>query len=94
MDCLEKRGYTSKTLLDNSVTVEGLIKTFTDLKDPGVVIFYTHGASSGSLCTGEQLTETDNPQEARQKFEEVKERLCCAGHIQKVPLFYSRLLHG
>jgi len=81
---LEKRGYTSQTLLDTRVTVEGLIKTFTDLKDPGIVIFYTHGTSSGSLCTGEQLTETDNPQEARQKFEDVMERLRRAGHRRLV----------
>jgi hypothetical protein len=81
---LEKRGYTSQTLLDNRVTVERLIESFTDLKDPGIVIFYTHGTSSGSLCTGEQLTETDDPHEARQKFEEVKERLRRAGHRRLV----------
>jgi hypothetical protein len=77
---LEKRGYRSQTLWDDSVTVERLIKIFTDLKDPGIVVFYSHGASSGSLCTGEKLTETDDPQEARKKLEEVKERLRRAGH--------------
>ncbi len=81
---LTNRGYSSKELLDDSVTVEELIETFTDLKDPGIVIFYTHGTSSGSLCTGEQLTETDDPQEASQKFEEFKERLRRAGHRRLV----------
>ncbi len=81
---LEKRGYRSQTLWDDSVTIERLIKIFTDLKDPGIVVYYSHGASSGSLCTGEKLTETDDPQEAREKLEEVKERLRRAGHRRLV----------
>lgn len=84
MNRLESRGYSSQTFLDESVTVERLIKIFTDLNDPGIVIFYSHGTSSGSLCTGEQLTETDEPREAQEKFEEVKERLRRAGHRRLV----------
>jgi hypothetical protein len=84
MERLGSRGYTSQTLLDNRVTVERLIETFTDLKDPGIVIFYTHGTSSGTLCTGEQLTDTDDVQEARRKYEDVKERLRRAGHRRLV----------
>jgi len=81
---LKTRGYSSETLLDNSVTVEELIETFTDLKNPGIVIFYTHGTDTGSLCTGEQLTETNDPKEARQKFDQVKKRLIRAGHRRLV----------
>ena len=77
---LSEQGYSEETLLDNSVTVENLIETFVDLTDPGIVLFYTHGTDQGTLCTGEQLTETDDPLEARQKFEEVKQRLRRAGH--------------
>lgn len=84
MNRLENRGYSRKTLLDESVTVEKLIKNFTDLSDPGIVIFYSHGTSSGSLCTGEQLTETNDPQATKKKFEEVKERLRRAGHRRLV----------
>jgi hypothetical protein len=82
--CLTTRGYTSETLLDESVTVEELIETFTELKDPGIVIFYTHGTSRGTLCTGEQLTKTNDPQEANRKFDQVKERLIRAGHRRLV----------
>jgi hypothetical protein len=81
---LEQRGYSSQTLWNESVTVERLIKVFTDLEDPGIVVYYSHGASSGSLCTGERLTETDDPHEARKKLEEVKERLRRAGHRRLV----------
>jgi len=81
---LKTRGYTSETLLDDRVTVEELIETFTELKDPGIVIFYTHGTSQGTLCTGEQLTETNDPQKANQKFDQVRERLIRAGHRRLV----------
>jgi len=81
---LEKRGYNIKELKDEDVTVERLIKTFIDLKDPGIVIFLTHGTSSGSLLIGEQLTETDDVDEANQKFEELKNRLKGAGHRRLV----------
>lgn len=81
---LKKRGYNIKELKDENVTVERLIKTFVDLKDPGIVIFLTHGTSSGSLLTGEQLTETDDVNEANQKFEELKNRLKEAGHRRLV----------
>ena len=81
---LEKRGYNIKELKDENVTVERLIKTFVDLKDPGIVIFLTHGSSSGSLLIGEQLTETDNKDEADKKFEELKIRLEEAGHRRLV----------
>lgn len=77
---LEKRGYNIKEIKDENVTVERLIKTFIDLKDPGIVIFLTHGTSNGSLLIGEQLTETDDVDEANQKFEELKNRLKDAGH--------------
>lgn len=81
---LKTRGYSSETLLDNSVTVEKVIDTITELKDPGIVIFYTHGTSQGTLCTGEQLTETNDPREANLRFDQVRERLIRAGHRRLV----------
>ncbi len=83
---LAERGYKEESLLDDSVTVERLIRKFGDLKDPGVVLFYTHGTSSGALCTGEQLSDAGDPREARRRFEDVLDRLRNAGHRRLVEM--------
>jgi hypothetical protein len=81
---LSKRGYDYDELTHDRVTVEGLLKKFSWLKDPGIVIFYTHGISSGSLCTGEMLGVNLNHDQRQKKLDAVKERLKASGHSRLI----------
>ncbi|HUU06582.1 MAG TPA: hypothetical protein VMZ49_11975 [Patescibacteria group bacterium] len=77
---IKKRGYNTYSLIDGQVTVEKLIKKLVDLKNPGIVILYSHGSAEGSLATAERLTNSNDVGAAKRQFEQVKKRLRAAGH--------------
>ncbi|MCK4835464.1 MAG: hypothetical protein KAT17_02450 [Candidatus Aminicenantes bacterium] len=88
---LSKRGYEYDKLTHDRVTVEGLLKKFSWLTDPGIVIFYTHGTSSGSLCTGEMLGINLNHNQRQKKIEAVKDRLKASGHSRLIEDYKNSL---
>jgi hypothetical protein len=77
---IKKRGYNTYSLIDDQVTLEKLIKKLVDLKNPGIIILYSHGSAEGSLATAERLTNSNDVGAAKRQFEQVKKRLRAAGH--------------
>jgi hypothetical protein len=77
---LEGRGYTVTKLYNEDASLDGLIKTFKKVKDPGLVLFQSHGSSGGYLLTGDELSVKGDEAAAGEAFDKLKDKLRGEGY--------------